>query len=364
MQINALQLKNFRNYDAVDLQFVSGINLILGDNAQGKTSLLEAIYLCSVGKSARTSKDKELVKIHFDQAVVQLSVQTGDFLDKIKVVVPLYSKKNVSINGIPILRLGELMGVCKCVLFSPDEMNIIKEGPSERRRFVDIALCQMSKAYFYALQTYNKVLAQRNKLLKSGKAREDDLNIWDAQLASVGCKIAKNRKGFVKKLSGFASQKHLKLSDNKENLVVIYEGFDVDDDLELKTQFLRALADDRARDLKHGYTHSGVHKDDIALHVNGIDVRTFGSQGQQRTTVLSLKLAQIDLIDEMYNQKPVLLLDDVLSELDLNRCKKLLEFCSSCQTLITATHLEPALLESLKCYKIFEVKSGKIICTQ
>ena len=360
MNIKSLNIKNFRNYAIASVSLCDGINLVLGDNAQGKTSLLEAIYLCSVGKSARASKDKELIKIDADKAQIQLQVQSGEYLDKVSITIERTTKKTVSINNMPILRIGELMGVCKCVLFSPDEMNIIKDGPSERRRFVDIALCQMSKSYFYTLQIYNKVLAQRNKLLKSGNISEDDLIIWDIQLANVGCKIAKNRYGFVQKLANFAKNKHSILSDEKETLVVGYEGLTAETDEELKQKFLKNLVDDRIRDLKHGYTHSGVHKDDISLFINNIDVRIYGSQGQQRTTILSLKLAQIDLIQDMYNQKPILLLDDVLSELDTNRCKKLLQFCSQCQTILTATHIEDELMSTLDSPNVFCVNKGEI----
>ncbi|MCL1944621.1 MAG: DNA replication/repair protein RecF [Firmicutes bacterium] len=359
MQIQSLQLKDFRNYSHADIEFDSGINLVLGENAQGKTSLLEAIYLCSVGKSARTSKEKELIKSGCDKALIQSWVKSNH-LDKVSIAVDKVLKKTVSINSMPILRIGELMGVCSCVLFSPDEMNIIKDGPSERRRFMDIALSQMSKAYFYTLQGYNRILAQRNKLLKSGRVAENDLIVWDMQLVKEGCKIAKNRHGFLQRLENLAKARHAQLSDNKEDLVLSYDGYDASDLARLQSQFEKSLMNDRERDIKHGYTHSGVHKDDIAIAINNIDVRTYGSQGQQRTTVLSLKLAQIDLMQDMYGQKPILLLDDVLSELDHNRCKKLLEFCHGCQTIITATHIEKDLVDSMNKYSIFDVSSGKV----
>jgi DNA replication and repair protein RecF len=219
----------------------------------------------------------------------------------------------------------------------------------------------MSKAYFYTLQDYNKVLAQRNKLLKSNRVGASDLEIWDLQLVKVGCKVAKNRWGFVQRLSRLVQSRHQQLSSGLETLVLEYDGYDASDVDALQQQFMHDLIQDRDKDIKHGYTHSGMHKDDIAIYINGVDVRVYGSQGQQRTTVLSLKLAQIDLIYDMYQYRPILLLDDVLGELDTKRRLKLLQLCSICQTIITATHVEDVLMRALDNPKVFGIDNGQIV---
>jgi DNA replication and repair protein RecF len=360
MQILSISLKNFRNYQTANIQLDSGINLLLGDNAQGKTSLLEAMYLCSIGKSFRTARDRELIKSGSSNAQVQVRIQNQSNVDSIEIRLDNILNKHVAINSMPITRLGELMGVCNCVLFSPDELKIVKEGPSERRRFVDIALCQISKTYFYLLQNFNKVLSQRNKLLKTGKATADDLYVWDVQLVEHGAKITKTRRGFVDRLAKFAKARHDNLSNNKENLQICYSGIDGLDLDCLKDTYLLQLKADRLRDQKHGYTHSGPHKDDLDILINDIDARTFGSQGQQRSAALSLKLAQADIVKQHTGQSPILLLDDVLSELDANRCIELLQFCSTMQTVITATHIEKYMSKFLQNATNFRVQKGKL----
>jgi DNA replication and repair protein RecF len=360
VNISTLQIDNFRNYQHAKLQFANGINFILGDNAQGKTSLLEAVYLCGVGKSARTSKDKEMIKIESKQSRVQVKLNSKRGKESVDIVLDRTANKRVSISGVPVVRLGELMGVCSVVLFSPDELRIVKEGPNERRRFMDIALCQLSKTYFYTLNNFNKVLSQRNKLLKNGRASDDELFIWDKQFVEIGAKIAKNRRGFVDRLASFAKVRHFALSDTREELTVKYHGVD-SQDLDIVKQTLQSQLDaDRVKDLKHGYTHSRPHKDDIQILLNGTDARCFGSQGQQRSAALSLKLAEIDILTDLNREPPILLLDDVLSELDNSRCKKLLQFCKFTQTLITATHIEQELLDSIEHFKKFVIKNGTV----
>lgn len=316
--------------------------------------------MCSVGKSARTPRDKELINCDKEKATVRLTVQKEYGVDKVEITIDRLSPKKVFINGIPISRIGELMGVVSTVFFSPDEMRIVKEAPSDRRRFMDIALCQMSKTYFYLLSRYNKILMQRNKLLKDGFVTDDALDVWDMQLVDCGSKIIKTRRGFVQNLSVAAGECHSFLTGGEETLVLGYEsidGFGVD---EIKTAFSARLKSERAKDRLRGYTHSGPHKDDISFTIGDKDIRSFGSQGQQRTASLALKLAEVQIVGTR-GEYPVLLLDDVLSELDISRQKRLLAKIKGHQTIITCTHIDERLLEELDEYTCIRVENATII---
>jgi len=363
MHIRSLAVTNFRNYKNQSLTLSDGVNIFSGSNGMGKTNLLEAVYLCSIGKSARTPRDKELIKWEETSAKVKLEVLKSSGDESVEIVLSKTENKRVKINGMPVSRLGELMGVVSTVFFSPTELKIVQGSPSERRSFIDIAVCQISKAYFYLLTRYNKILAQRNRLLKSGKLTDDALEIWDMQLASEGAKVIKTRKGFIKELAPFASQHHEFLSGDKEKADIFYEGLTGETIEELKDAFLLALKKDREKDKKNGYTHTGPHKDDLSIKINGIDIRTYGSQGQQRTAALSLKLAELSLNNKTKQEKPVLLLDDVLSELDLTRQKRLMQCIKGYQTLITCTHLEQEIESSLGSvgndYVKFKVENGE-----
>jgi len=359
MHVSALIITNFRNYKKQSVELSDGINVFTGSNGMGKTNLLEAVYLCSIGKSARTPRDKELIKWEETSARVKLEVQKEAGDESVEIILSKQENKRVLVNGMPVSRLGELMGVVSTVFFSPTELKIVQGAPSERRSFIDIAVCQISKAYFYLLTRYNKILAQRNRLLKSGKLSEDALDIWDMQLASEGAKVIKTRKGFIKELAPLVEEHHNFLSDEKESAVILYEGLHSETIEELKEEFLLALKKDREKDKRHGYTHTGPHKDDLAIKINGVDIRTYGSQGQQRTAALSLKMAELSLNDKTRGEKPVLLLDDVLSELDIGRQKKLMERIKGYQTLITCTHLEPSIEDALgDSYVRFVVENG------
>lgn len=360
MFVTKLSIKNYRNYALANAQFSPHVNIFIGDNAQGKTNLLEAIYLASVGRSARTPRDKELIQWEKDKATVKIEVLRNVGSDTVEIVVDKAANKRIAINGMPIARMGELMGVIATVLFSPDEMRIVKESPSDRRRFIDIALCQISRAYFYLLGRYNKIVSQRNKLLKSGKATADSLAVWNEQLSSSGSKIIKTRRGYIERLNKFAAENHSYLTADKEKLNLSYEGIEGEDLDCIKANFDMALIKSNERDLYLGYTHVGPHKDDFSIKIDGIDVRNFGSQGQQRTASLSLKLAELDLMKAETGEYPILLLDDVLSELDKNRQKQLLNKISEFQTIITCTHMDDDLRGLLKDFKEFKVTSGKI----
>lgn len=354
MYVKSVKVNNFRNYENETAFFVPGVNVIVGDNAQGKTNLIEAVYFAGVGKSFRTARDRELIRAGEDRARVRVQTEKAAGSDVIDFRLDRNEVKRIAINDIPVTRMGSLMGVCSVVLFSPDELKIVKETPAERRRFINISLCQISRAYFYLLLNYGKALASRNKLLKSGNFGEADLIVWDGILAEYGAKIVKNRKGFLGKLAPEAAKAHAFLTDGAENLEVSYEGTDGETESEIKDNMLAELLSCRELDARLKFTHAGAHRDDLKISVNGTDVRSYGSQGQQRTAALSLKLAETEIMTELTGESPVLLLDDVLSELDDSRQEKLLQCAAARQTIITATGY------SAKCDKILRVSNGHI----
>lgn len=337
MYVSLLNVKDYRNAEMRSVELSEGRNAFVGCNARGKTNLLEAIYFSGVGKSFRTPRDRELIKDGCERAFISVTAQKEGVTDTVRTVIDKAVNKRVSINNIPITRMSELMGVCPVVLFCPDGLKIIKEAPADRRKFMDIALCQASRAYFSLLSQYNKILASRNKLLKSGTASDNTLMPWDVLLADAGAKIVKTRRGFIKKLSPIAAEKHAFLSDGGEVLSLSYEGEKGETTEEIKSEILSRLAKDREADLRLKYTHTGPHKDDVAISVNGADLRSFGSQGQQRTAALSMKLAEMNLMTEVIGTAPVLLLDDVFGELDGGRRRKLMSILDGFQSVVTAT---------------------------
>lgn len=357
MYVSGLTVADFRNYSFETVRLADKINFIVGKNAQGKTNLIEAVCLCSVGKSARTPRDKELIRQGKTRARVSLTAQKSHGADKVEIILD-ETGKHISVNGLPLTRIGELMGVVPTVFFSPDEMRIVKEAPSDRRRFMDIALCQMSKAYFYVLSRYNKALMQRNKLLKSGYATNDALDVWDMQLSDSGARIIKTRRGFIKNLNEYTRECHEFLTDGAESLSLNYESIQGEDAEEIKDAYIRQLLSDRERDRARGYTHSGPHKDDIAFKIGDLDIRAFGSQGQQRTAALAVKLAEVELVGQR-GEYPVLLLDDVLSELDLGRQKRLISKIKDHQTIITCTHIDGNIFEERG--NVIHIENGRVV---
>ena len=357
MKLKQVVLNNFRNYALQTVNLSDGINVFFGNNAQGKTNFLESVRYMSIGKSMRTTKEKELIKWNEEHARIKAYVQSGQIKRSVEVFLPQSKGKQIKINGVPITRMGELMGVVATVLFSPDEIGIIKNAPGDRRRFIDISLCQLSKAYFYALNRYNKILLQRNTLLKSGRADENSLAVWDLQLAQEGSRIAKSRAGFIKRLEILARENHAFLTSDKEELALEYEGVTGEDANEICEKMLDILKADREKDLKQGYTHSGIQTDDIKVSINGIDVRKFGSQGQQRTAALALKMSEVDLYYQEKGEYPILLLDDVFSELDITRQERLLQKIKGLQTIITCTHFE---FDNVENVKFFQVSNGMV----
>ena len=343
MKITKLEIVNFRNYEKQTVSFDNGLNVILGANAQGKTNLVEAIHFCSIGKSFRTAKDKELIKFGCEQSKIFLEIERLEGKKTVEIILSKTLKKIIRINGVSILRMGELMGAVNCVFFSPDDLRLIKDGPQDRRRFLDIDLSQMSKAYFYNLLRYEKILLQRNKLLKDSFDKvqaKNGLEVWNEQLAKVGAKIIYVRHKFIAKLSGFAKDIHSRLTSGEEMLIVGYSGIHGDSEDDIYRKLYEDLEKNTEKDFALGYTSTGPHRDDIKIVCNGIDTKAYGSQGQQRTSTLSLKLAELEIFKEEIGEYPILLLDDVFSELDEKRSRMLLSNISHVQTIITGTEFE------------------------
>lgn len=343
MIIKKLKVINFRNYKEESILFSPGLNVLSGINASGKTNLLEAVYLGAIGKSPRTAQDKEMINWGQDYLYVMIELNGKYRSHKLEIHIDSHSAKRIAIDGLPIKKHGELMGVLNVVYFSPDELKMIKESPKERRRFMDISLSQQKKKYFYNLQRYNKTLDQRNKLLKTARSFEglrDMLAVWDIQLATIGAEIISDRLIFLKKLSVYAAREHTRLSGGREELLLRYESDALDMDRDIKEQLILRYEADIEKDYQLKFTSSGPHRDDIKITLNGIDVRKFGSQGQQRSAALSLKMAEISQFEEETGEKPVLLLDDVLSELDEGRQRELLSAASGVQTILTCTEFD------------------------
>ena len=341
LQIKGISLKNFRNYNNEVIMFSNGLNVISGSNASGKTNLVEAIYYTGLGKSPRTSKDKELIKWEKESAYIKIKLEKKYRTHIIEIMIDSQGKKRILIDKIPVRKISELIGVLNVVYFSPDEMDIIKESPIERRKFLDISLSQQKKIYFSNLVRYNKIIGQRNKLIKNNrdiKMIKENLPIWDSQLARVGAAIIKDRYEYVEKLSIITKEEHKMLTNNKENLIINYESKIENCDIkQMEKQFDELLKKSYDKDINLGYTTVGSHRDDMSIKINDIDVRKFGSQGQKRTTALSLKLAEVKMFTNL-GEKPILILDDVLSELDESRQNALLKVVSEVQTFLTCTH--------------------------
>lgn len=346
MFIKNLRLANFRSYGALNVKFEKNFNIIYGDNAQGKTNIIEAIFLCASGRSHRTSKDIDLIKFEETGSYIKLDIIKDSVDSTIEIYFGREEKKKIKINEIPVKKIGDLIGHFNAVIFSPEDLLVIKEGPSERRRFIDITLCQLRPSYFYDLQQYMRVLAQRNTLLKEIQERKsltDTLEVWNINLASIGSRIMKARNEFTGKIKKMAEANHYKLTDHNEKLDLCYipsielESFEHVKDIE--TAFLKKLEASLKREMARGSTLYGPQRDDYELFLNGTSLKQYGSQGQQRTAVLAIKLSEIELMKEMNGSYPVLLLDDVMSELDRKRQEYLFDSLQEVQTFITCTDI-------------------------
>ena len=357
MVIKSLKLKNYRNYELLNLTFDPKTNILYGDNAQGKTNILEALYLSGTTKSHRGTKDRDLIQFGYDESHLETVIEKNGILFQIDMHLKKNSPKGIAINKIPIRRAGELFGIVHFVFFSPEDLNIIKEGPAGRRRFIDLELSQLDRVYLSNLSNYNRIINQRNSLLKEivyQKDLIDTLDIWDMQLAEYGTKIIERRKKFVQEVNEIIGEIHEKLTGGREKIQLSYESSTGDFSME------EMLRKNRERDIRFKSTSAGPHRDDLCFRVGSLDIRKFGSQGQQRTAALSLKLSEIELVKMMIHDTPILLLDDVLSELDKNRQNYLLDSIHDIQTVITCTGLDEFVNHRFSINKIFYVKNGTV----
>lgn len=357
MILKSVALSHFRNYDDLYMEFDKGTNILYGDNAQGKTNVLESIYVSGTTKSHKGSKDRELIQFGQEESHIQTVVEKGGLDYQIDMHLKKNKSKGIAINRIPIKKASELFGILNIVFFSPEDLNIIKNGPSERRRFLDVELCQLDKIYLYNLTKYNKILNQRNRLLKDINFKPellDTLAVWDMQLVEYGKKIIQTRKEFVEELNAIVYEIHKKISGNKEELVLKYEPDVIAENMEAQ------LEKCKEKDLRFGQTSVGPHRDDLCFMIQEIDVRKYGSQGQQRSCALSLKLSEIELVKKSIKETPILILDDVLSELDSNRQNFLLNSIHDIQTIITCTGLDEFVRNRFEINKIFKVVNGTV----
>ena len=357
MYIESIRLNNFRNYESLEMNFDQGTNILYGDNAQGKTNILEAVYLAGTSKSHKGSKDREMIRFENEESHIRMMVKKGDLSYKIDMHLRKNKAKGVAINGLPIRKARELLGVVNLVFFSPEDLNIIKNGPGERRRFLDSELCQLDGVYITELAGYNHIVNQRNRLLKDcymNPGLKGTLDVWDMQMVDYGKKIIGKREAFVEELNEIARGLHKGLTGGIEELEILYEPSVT------ATEFEDKLSRNRERDLRMKLTSVGPHRDDFCVKVNGIDIRRYGSQGQQRTAALSLKLSEIYLVKKKIRDTPVLLLDDVLSELDSSRQTYLLESIHDIQTLITCTGLDDFVSHQFKINRVFQVVKGHV----
>ena len=357
MYVKKLKLSGFRNYISEEFNFLPDTNILYGNNAQGKTNALEALYLFSIGKSFRTQQDREL--INFDENYTRLCVEFNDNVrtNEIEILIRRDRKKQIKINEIPISKMGDLIGKFTVILFSPDELNLTKGSPSARRRFLDIAISQMRPKYYHILRRYNKVLEQRNNLIKKFKgtcsdSSKETLFVWNEKLAEYGMTIIEYRKNFVEKLQEFSSKIHFEISE--EDFLIKYKPA-----FSTKEEFKKRLDSSIDKEIEQGFTLYGPHRDDLDIYTEQKDIKTYGSQGQHRSAVLSLKLAQADIIYEDTGEYPILLLDDIMSELDSFRRAYLVNKIKNKQVIITCTDSDEIGVD--KSANLIHIEDGKII---
>lgn len=361
MYITELTLKNFRNYTEEVFEFKNGINLLTGSNAQGKTNAGEAIFFLCTAYSPRANKDKLVIRNGEETAEISGKAKSSYGDISVRIGFNKNDKKNIYVNGIQVLKVGELLGNMHSVFFNPAELKLVQESPEDRRRFLNVSLSQMSKNYFYALQRYNKILSQRNNLLKDPlkDVIRETLPVWDKQLCDQAAKIIKARNAFLTELSPIAQTKHAFLSDGKELLEMKTESGYYGSEEEISFAMYEDLKTELEKDMRLGFTTIGPHRDDIKFLLNGLDARVYGSQGQQRTLALALKLAETETFKNRFGEYPILILDDVLSELDKKRQRKLIQSVENIQTVFTATGYDRTVFKNKEINKIV-VENGKI----
>lgn len=370
MFLKKIVLQNYRNYDFFEFETDRNVNIIVGPNAQGKTNLLESIYVLALSKSHRTHQDKQLIRWNEQQALIHGEIEKKYGACSIDLKITTQGKKG-KINGLEQKKLSNFIGTLNVVMFAPEDLDIVKGAPGVRRRFLDMEIGQIHPGYLYDLSQYQKILVQRNNYLKqsypSTSSNDGLLEVWNEQLVQYGIKIMKKRQNFIKKLQIWAEKIHAGITNQTEQLQIQYEpSFDIGDvqqeESVLFEQFMLKLTKIKDQEIRRGVTLLGPHRDDILFFINGKEVQSYGSQGQQRTTALSLKLAEIEFINEEIGEYPLLLLDDVLSELDRYRQTQLIEtFQNKVQTFITTTGIESIQQERIENSSLFHVLQGKLV---
>ena len=361
MYLKKIELKNFRNYEEEAVEFHNKVNIITGKNAQGKTNLLESLYIMSLGKSFRTSKDSEM--IGFQKEFCRAKSTSFKEDRELEIEITIGSEgKTTKINGMKTAKNIDLLENVYMVVFSPEDLKIVKDEPEKRRKFIDRELCQLKPIYYRNLGRYKKILQQRNSLLKQQEVKEDVIAVWDEGLAEYGAKIIQERNRFVEKLNGISREISKGITNGKEALEVSYEAnVEYKENYEEQKEHLKNLLTKNLKnDIFRRSTSIGPHKDDLKICLEGVDIRHFGSQGQQRTAALSLKLAEIQLIKEETKVAPILLLDDVLSELDAERQNFLINSLEEVQLFITTTELGEEVKKQLPEGYTFSVENGRV----
>ncbi len=362
MFIEKIKIENFRNYHEQEVFFHEKVNVIVGNNAQGKTNLLESIYVSSLGRSFRTAKDKEMIRFEQPYTRIMATYDSNQQEKKVDIGFNREGKKEIKVDNIKVEKMVEMLNHFYVVVFSPEDLKIVKEEPEKRRNFIDRELCKMRISYLNNLTQYKKILMQRNAYLKNEKKDRQELQIWDDALSQYGAKVILQRKKFIEEINEISKEIHEKITQGKEQLEIQYQpSIEPEENLEeLIEKIQKKLGKSYQRDVYTGSTGYGPHKDDLNILINGIQARQYGSQGQQRTAALSMKLAEITLIEKEKGEKPILLLDDVLSELDGDRQKYLIQALSESQLFITAAELNPQLIEALPVGNTYIVTDGKV----
>ena len=344
MRIKNLVLKNFRNYSGEEFVFAEGLNILTGRNAQGKTNCAEAVFYLCTGTSPRARRDRQLIKYGCGYAEIS-ALCSGRYGDISLAASIRENGREIKVNGNKIVRNADLLGNLYAVFFSPHELRLIQDGPEERRRFLNISLSQLSRPYYTALARYNRILEQRNNLLKNKDISLvfDTLPVWDEQLCAYAATVARRRADYIAELAPLAAAAHEFLTDGREKLEISPEKKYKGGEEELRARLYDELKNNYERDVRLGFTASGPHRDDIDIKIDGEDAKTYASQGQTRTAALAIKLAEVEIFKSVSGEYPVLILDDVLSELDLSRRKKLVARTEGLQTILTCTHAERVL---------------------
>lgn len=359
MQIKNLWLHNFRNYSDEKFDFSDSLNVLFGKNGQGKTNCAEAVFYLCTGSSLRIRHDKRLIKV--GETCAKIAAEAENRYGKVTIEADIYEdRREIRVNGAKISKNADLMGHINSVFFSPGELRLIQDGPDERRRFMNMSISQTSATYYTALLRYNKILDQRNVLLKNRDVSLilDTLPVWDEQLCKYAAIIVKKRGEFLEKLAPFAKEFHAFLTDGAEELVIAPEKKYEGSETEIAETLKNRLAASYEKDLRLGFTTIGPHRDDVDFFISGKDAKAYASQGQTRTAALAVKLSEVEIFRAISGEYPVLILDDVMSELDLPRRKKLLKRISGLQTVLTCTHAE-RVLYGADCKKI-RIENGEI----